>query len=338
MADFWDTITNLGSKGYKYITDTDSGLLADFGDAFKKSDGTYDWGKIIGGGTGVAAALGILPKSLTDANIQRTGYTGGIPDLTAVRSRVPNTYDATRVPGSGGQRYFTDTRYVAPEGIAGAQVAAGEQLDELKALNAANLARKLRPVPPATPTTPSRNYFDPIAYPVMPDPTSLMAKKYNLTDAELKAIKEGKPLDTYTTTSGANTTPNSGIAAGYPENTTLNPARPGQPVPMSKGGITSLNIGGQPPSNVGGGLPSRYLNTTEDGMADTIPAVIDGQDPARLAGGEFVVAADVVSGLGNGNSDAGAKELYDMMDRIRQARTGTTKQGKQINPQQIMPV
>ena len=72
-------------------------------------------------------------------------------------------------------------------------------------------------------------------------------------------------------------------------------------------------------------------------MADTIPATIDNKDPAALSGGEFVVAADVVSGLGNGNSEAGAKQLYDMMDRIRKARTGTIQQGKQINPQQYMP-
>ena len=83
-------------------------------------------------------------------------------------------------------------------------------------------------------------------------------------------------------------------------------------------------------------MTSRYLGTAEDGMADTIPAMIDGKDPAALAGGEFVVAADVVSGLGNGNSEAGAKELYNMMDRVRKARTGTTQQGKEINPRQMM--
>ena len=71
-------------------------------------------------------------------------------------------------------------------------------------------------------------------------------------------------------------------------------------------------------------------------MADTIPASIDNKDPAALSGGEFVVAADVVSGLGNGNSDAGAKELYNLMDRVRQARTGTKQQGRQINPQRMM--
>jgi hypothetical protein len=71
-------------------------------------------------------------------------------------------------------------------------------------------------------------------------------------------------------------------------------------------------------------------------MADKIPANIDGKQEARLSHGEFVVPADVVSHLGNGNSDAGADRLYAMMDRVRKARTGTKKQGKQINPNKYL--
>jgi hypothetical protein len=56
-----------------------------------------------------------------------------------------------------------------------------------------------------------------------------------------------------------------------------------------------------------------------------------------LADGEFVIPADVVSHLGNGSSKAGAKRLYSMMDRVREARTGTTQQGKEINPAKYMP-
>ncbi len=72
-------------------------------------------------------------------------------------------------------------------------------------------------------------------------------------------------------------------------------------------------------------------------MSDSIPARIDGKREARLADGEFVVPADVVSHLGNGSSKAGAKRLYSMMDRVREERTGTKKQGKQINPMKYMP-
>ena len=81
----------------------------------------------------------------------------------------------------------------------------------------------------------------------------------------------------------------------------------------------------------------RYLQGQTDGMADKIPSKIDGNQEAALSHGEFVIPADVVSHLGNGNSDAGAQKLYQMMDRIRQARTGTKEQGKKINPDKFMP-
>ena len=72
-------------------------------------------------------------------------------------------------------------------------------------------------------------------------------------------------------------------------------------------------------------------------MADEVPARIEGVQEARLSDGEFVIPADVVSHLGNGNSDAGAKVLEDMMARVRKARTGTEKQGKEINPRDFLP-
>ena len=81
----------------------------------------------------------------------------------------------------------------------------------------------------------------------------------------------------------------------------------------------------------------RYLRGATDGMADKVPANIGGMREARLSHGEFVIPADVVSHLGNGNSDAGAKVLDAMMKRIRMARTGNTKQGKQINPNKFLP-
>ena len=80
-----------------------------------------------------------------------------------------------------------------------------------------------------------------------------------------------------------------------------------------------------------------YLNGDGDGMSDSIPATIEGKQPARLADGEFVIPADVVSHIGNGSSKAGSKRLYAMLDRVRKARVGTTKQGKQIKPEKYMP-
>ena len=85
-----------------------------------------------------------------------------------------------------------------------------------------------------------------------------------------------------------------------------------------------------------GGTP-RFLSGGGDGMSDSIPATIGGTQEARLADGEFVIPADVVSHLGNGSSKAGAKQLYSMMDRVRKARTGNEKQGRQIKPNKLMP-
>lgn len=88
---------------------------------------------------------------------------------------------------------------------------------------------------------------------------------------------------------------------------------------------------------MGGYKKGGYLDGPGDGMSDSIPATIEGRQPARLADGEFVVPADVVSHLGNGSTKAGAQRLYDMMDRVRKARTGRTKQGKQIKADKYLP-
>jgi hypothetical protein len=80
-----------------------------------------------------------------------------------------------------------------------------------------------------------------------------------------------------------------------------------------------------------------YLDGDGDGMSDSIPATIEGKQPARLADGEFVIPADVVSHLGNGSTKAGSKRLYAMLDKVRHARTGNKKQGKQIKPEKYMP-
>ena len=81
----------------------------------------------------------------------------------------------------------------------------------------------------------------------------------------------------------------------------------------------------------------RMLKGPGDGMSDSIPATISGKQPARLADGEFVVPADVVSHLGNGSTDAGAKKLYGMMAKIRKARTGKKKQAPAVKANRYMP-
>jgi hypothetical protein len=98
------------------------------------------------------------------------------------------------------------------------------------------------------------------------------------------------------------------------------------------GGIMHSSLGGY----AAGGNP-RLLKGPGDGMSDNIPATIAGKQPARLADGEFVIPADVVSHLGNGSTEAGAKVLHEMMTKVRKERTGNSKQGKQINPRKFVP-
>jgi hypothetical protein len=99
---------------------------------------------------------------------------------------------------------------------------------------------------------------------------------------------------------------------------------------FAAGGMTPM-----PEYQAGGKL----LRGPGDGMSDDIPAVIRGKGVQRaaLADGEFVIPADVVSHLGNGSTEAGAKKLYKMMEQIRRARTGTGKQAPQVNTDKFLP-
>ena len=105
------------------------------------------------------------------------------------------------------------------------------------------------------------------------------------------------------------------------------------------GGIMGL-VQGYVPGKVGsmfGHAEGGYLSGRGDGMSDDIRATIDGKQPARLSAGEFVIPADVVGHLGNGSSEAGAKKLYAMMDKVRSVRTGTIAQGREIDADRYLP-
>jgi hypothetical protein len=91
---------------------------------------------------------------------------------------------------------------------------------------------------------------------------------------------------------------------------------------MARGGMSQqFDLGGY---SDGG----RLLRGPGDGVSDSIPATIGNKRPARLADGEFVVPARIVSELGNGSTEAGARKLYAMMDRVQKARRGTVGKGR----------
>jgi hypothetical protein len=96
---------------------------------------------------------------------------------------------------------------------------------------------------------------------------------------------------------------------------------------FSRGGIAALATGGL--GNLGGYSDGgRLLRGPGDGVSDSIPASIGNKRPARLADGEFVIPARIVSELGNGSTEAGARKLYAMLDRIQAGRKKTVGKGK----------
>ena len=272
---------------------------------------------------------------LTDPQIQKVGYQGGIPTFTSRRQRVPYTDDPTRRPGSSGQRYFTDVGFSRTP----------ENTSTLAAQNILNPVREdVREKPPALGGIGNISTFaefDKLTSPELQNEKSGIAQELlrlrgdentyfgpqpnkdgwtpppdgAIVTQAIEGWRNTKTGETYTTNTGGWTPPsddwvrdNSGAALKT----------------MAAGGIAQLN--------------PRYFAGATDGMADLLPANIDGQQEARLSDGEFVMPADVVSHLGNGNSNAGADVLYDMMDRVRKARTGTEQQGRQINPNNMLPV
>ena len=97
-------------------------------------------------------------------------------------------------------------------------------------------------------------------------------------------------------------------------------------VQAAGGGLMGLAAGGMSVGHLGGYSDGgRLLRGPGDGVSDSIPATIGSTnpEPARLADGEFVVPARIVSELGNGSTEAGARQLYKMMDRIQNTRRKT---------------
>lgn len=233
-------------------------------------------------GKGLISVGGSLLLNSGDANsnyIPQTGYQGGIPDYTAVRSPVEIAYDPDRRPGSGGRRYFSDTTYAKPEEVETARTATEEQIAGLAALNASNPYKQNRP------------------------PAMVFPEREEQEQQEQRAaskVIEDLPAND----------PQQGLTNFEPK--------------YAAGGIAQLAKG-------------RYLKGETDGMADQVRANIDGMQEARLSDGEYVIPADVVSHLGNGNSDAGAKVLDRFLTRVRKERTGNGKQGKEIDPNKMLP-
>lgn len=292
-----------------------------------------------------------------------------IPNFKASRAAVPSTYDETRRPGSGGQRYFSDVRYVSPPNLGdradtetqdayderydnafdarvdAQNLLAQEEANRFGIANLANPARGTIPAAKSTATAASTQvpYYTPSGEDVS-GIANLLSKQTDLVSEASRRLPVGMTPAQRGVTGALQNAPNDMVAqllnmgvftpetaaqfyqSRYPGLTAEQVQEAMGQYGYAQGGLASVAPQGK----------GYYLGGPTDGMADQIPATIDGNQPAALSDGEFVVPADVVSHLGNGNSEAGAQNLYSMMDRVRTDRTGNPEQGRQIDPNKYL--
>jgi len=283
-------------QGLTYDTKAGTGSLADL----FKSGG-------IGSILGIAGAASLAQQLMGGSGSSGyAGYKGGIPNLTAQRTQ----YALPVVPLPADQRAkVTDAsikNFMGQEGLGTDRMARAmykygitpERMAGIYSLPVADVANKYRealgpnqslanPIYGETGRRPGSGgvtYFSPMSYkPVVPAST----------------IVGGAGNDTITGGVGNDTT------AGT---TTVVKADGGRIMGSGIASLGGYSDGGQ------------LLRGPGDGVSDDIPATIGDKQPARLADGEFVVPARIVSELGNGSTEAGARKLYAMMDRIKASR------------------
>lgn len=338
-------------------------------DKFTTASGDWDWAKILGAG---AAGYGIYKAldntdnleglknflGINEANEIPVGYTGGIPRYEYYRQQVPMygstdiaAYDPTRRPGSAGRRYFTQVQSVdqAPVGaddaavqaykdrVAAAQAATEAEKWQLATENLNNLARQSRPVYGQTNEQIQQQFAG-----LGGDKDDLNTQMAMLNYANRSGVGLGQLAEaTGVPYSEAQQRMQqlSGLATPRVQNAqAYNPQGIQNTLDQLIAGSQQAPIGA-----AGGGLmglpqaKGYYLGGATNGLADKIPATIDGTQPAALSDGEFVIPADVVSAIGGGNSNAGAKQFYNMMDRVRQQAYGRKDQINPINPDKVLP-
>lgn len=294
----YDSNVDYGNNSGQSSSFNFSGLV----DAIKKQFG----GTGFGGSLGQMAAFGGLAALLNKMMTQKpdpVGYQGGIPEYTVSRTQTP----------------MSEQRPVSYESVAPKEGGAA--------------ATVMRPVP-YRPGQGGITYFRPM--------------QYNYTGRDLAAPTASSPA-TGGITGGSNVGIDTGGSVATPgytgpvtisntnfDNPLKDPIRPIHPEgPMAEG--VAAAAGGYMPSGIAMLAGGRYLRGPGDGVSDSIPAKFErsGQ-PARLADGEFVIDARTVSEIGNGSSEAGARKLYAMMDRVHKARK-TAKRGKPSGADKYLP-
>jgi len=254
------------------------------------------------GGGGGSSSISSRNTRLYEDYLNRTGKTSYLRD--GVNYKQPDTYtDYLAGQEEGRLGLQTGIESVNPT-VTNARSSGDQQALGLEALNASNLARQSAPAdvtPYVASNTVAADTSGPASGVVNLLPAMPDYTGDSLRDAASKYISVS---DNYITPYSNNV----GMGRGS----------------YAAGGIAKLREG-------------RYLSGATDGMADKVPASIEQVQPAALSDGEYVIPADVVSHLGNGNSDAGAKVLDTFLTKVRKSRTGNGKQGKEIDPNKLLP-
>jgi hypothetical protein len=299
------------------------------------SGGAGAAGSVAGSATEAAAAEAAKTAATTGTTAATTSVPGAIPGYAAAAPAVaPPVPGPGSVPGaipgySAAAPAVTPPPTPTPANAFGVSNLTNTQLGTvgagtaLQSMMAADRNRYGVPPQQSYNGPLSKFSYDPNTYKPQPHPTERYAEggiaalangdlggNMNYPQAQINRTQYATPTQMPTSAQV--------MASGYEPKT--NPYTGVEsPIGMKSGGIAGL------------------LKGQGDGMSDSINATIANKQPARLADGEFVVPADVVSHLGNGSTDAGAKHLYSMMDKVRSARTGTKKQGRQIKAGGYLP-
>ena len=310
-------------------------LAAEFAPEMMAAGGAS--GAAVGAATG--AGLSGLTAAATGQNVLKSALMGGIGG--ALTGYAPDVSGAANGAASSAAPLATPAENLAPGlGASGYQ---GPIVDMEVPTQGANIGSPTPPVTPPPTVNPTTNMFGQAA-----GPTN--SQLYTSAGINALGAMSKRPVGAYTPPNAIDTGGSLSKFKYDPNNYTPDTVVPPRPayqanytgMAAAEGGLMGLAAGGYARGgktyNLGdysdGG---RLLKGPGDGMSDDIPATIGGKQEARLADGEFVVPADVVSGLGNGSTDAGAKHLYTMMDKVRHARTGRKSQAKQIKGEKFVP-
>lgn len=254
----------------------------------------------------------IRPYSLDIENVSDRPYTSSAEQQQLTyRFKEEEPY---RVAQGGHIKYQEGGEVSAPVADVYRSIANIQQMAGLPVIDVPSAMP--RPTPPMMPATPPAQMYTPTNYGItLPSPEE---------SSIYTAMKKPKPSTGFKFGGGGSE--DSGIigytSTGQP---VYSERQPDYSDGAAQGGLASMREG-------------RFLRGDGDGMSDEIPASIEGEVDALLSDGEFVIPADVVSHLGNGSSEAGARVLYEMMDRIRKERTGKEEQAKEVPADKVLPV